>query len=214
MSHASPSSAQSASKHPRNSTARTNGVTQGFIGILQVTLHIALMWFCISVGRTVRYNIRLQMMIAAFRAVKENGWFVLSVLARRDYRGELLHMRLTVVELSLFLHLSPHVFIDRAEDWTFVHTPMCMCLVHCIPSDLPACKTPLFTSLQPLAGPWAGLPPSRHLTLQPLQGSSRSLGGQQAASTVCYCHHGSSSGNICEVLHKPEISIRFTSKQV
>lgn len=156
------------------------------------------MWFCISVGRTVRYDIRLQMMIAAFRAAKENGWFVLSVIARRDYRGELLHMRLTVVEPSLsvfpFMLLLTGLKIAR----------VCTHPRVCAPSDLPTCKTLLCTPVQPLTGPWAGLLTAPHLTLQPLQSSSRSLGGQQAASTVCYCYHGSSSGNICEVLHSPK----------
>lgn len=172
------------------------------------------MWFCISVGRTVRYGIRLQTMIAAFRTVKENGWFVLSVIAHRDYRGRWIAAYVSDSSWSESLHLSLHAFTDRAQDCTFVHTPTCACLIPCTRSDLPACKTLLCAPAEPLAGPWAGLPPSQHLPLRPLQSSSRSLDGQQAASTVCYCYHGSSSGNICEVLHKPKISIRFTSKRV
>lgn len=160
-----------------------------------------------------RYDIRLQMLIVAFRTVKENGWFVLSVTVHRDYRGELLHVCLTFIESSLFLHLSFHAFIDWAQNFTFVQAPTCAligpaCLwnppVH--PESFPV-KPGSLPSLFPRSG-------SQHFTPQLLWSSSRSLGGWQAASTLCYCYHGSSNGNICEVLHKPEISIRFTSKQV
>lgn len=54
---------------------------------------------------------RLQMIIVAFRMVKENVLlnFLLSVIAHADCRGEFLHMYLTVVAVSLFLHLDPRL---------------------------------------------------------------------------------------------------------
>lgn len=69
------SSVQNASQHPKNSTVHTSAVTQSLY-ILQVTLHIALTWFCISVRKTLLSKQQTGYEIAndhmAFRMVKEN----------------------------------------------------------------------------------------------------------------------------------------------
>lgn len=95
---------------------------------------------------------------------RTGGWFVLSVIPHRDYRGELLHTRLAALELSP--SIFPFMLLLTGLKIVHLYTHPHMCALFNVPPLTcppvnPSCM-PLFS---PTQVPWTGLPPPQHLTL-------------------------------------------------